>query len=171
MKKVLFVVTMIAALGFSVISCNSKSKQETDEKETVLEVQEISVNKEVGMESYATIEEAKSRAKKMGCEGYHEIKDGENVRYMPCKAHGDIKSQIEGDEVYAKSHLKEADSDLNNNIEKTDSKIKSHLKEGGDDVKKDIDKAATDVKKEYKKLKDDVEKKNNKETLNPPTPE
>ena len=149
MKKVLFVVTIIAALGFSVISCNSKSKQETDEKETVLEVQEISVNKEVGMESYATIEEAKSRAKKMGCEGYHEIKDGENVRYMPCNAHGDIKSQIEGDE----------------------GKAKSHLKEGGDDVKKDIDKAATDVKKEYKKLKDDVEKKNNKETLNPPTPE
>ena len=149
MKKVLFVVTIIAALGFSVISCNSKSKQETDEKETVLEVQEISVNKEVGIESYATIEEAKSRAKKMGCEGYHEIKDGENVRYMPCNAHGDIKSQIEGDE----------------------GKAKSHLKEGGDDVKKDIDKAATDVKKEYKKLKDDVEKKNNKETLNPPTPE
>ena len=149
MKKVLFVVTIIAALGFSVISCNSKSKQETDEKETVLEVQEISVNKEVGIESYATIEEAKSRAKKMGCEGYHEIKDGENVRYMPCNAHGDIKNQIEGDE----------------------GKAKSHLKEGGDDVKKDIDKAATDVKKEYKKLKDDVEKKNNKETLNPPTPE
>ena len=149
MKKVLFVVTIIAAFGFSVISCNSKSKNETEEKETVLEVQKISVNKVAGMESYATIEEAKTRAKKMGCEGYHEIKDGENVRYMPCKAHGDIKSQIEGDE----------------------GKAKSHLKEGGDDVKKDIDKAATDVKKEYKKLKDDVEKKNNKETLNPPTPE
>ena len=149
MKKVLFVVTIIAALGFSVISCNSKSKKETEEKETVLEVQKISDNKVAVMESYATIEEAKSRAKKMGCEGYHEIKDGENVRYMPCNAHGDIKSQIEGDE----------------------GKAKSHLKEGGDDVKKDIDKAATDVKKEYKKLKDDVEKKNNKETLNPPTPE
>ena len=142
MKKVLFVVTIIAALGFSVISCNSKSKQETDEKETVLEVQEISVNKEVGMESYATIEEAKSRAKKMGCEGYHEIKDGENVRYMPCKAHGDIKSQIEGDE----------------------GKAKSHLKEGGDDVKKVVKKADADVKKEYKKLKGDVEKKSNKES-------
>jgi hypothetical protein len=138
MKKVLFAVTIIAALGFSVISCNSKSKKETEEKETVLEVQKISDNKVAGMESYATIEEAKSRAKKMGCEGYHEIKDGENVRYMPCNAHGDIKSQIEGDE----------------------GKAKSHLKEGGDDVKK-----------EYKKLKDDVEKKNNKETLNPPTPE
>ena len=149
MKKVLFVVTIIAAFGFSVISCNSKSKKETEEKETVLEVQKISDNKVAVMESYATIEEAKSRAKKMGCEGYHEIKDGENVRYMPCNAHGDIKSQIEGDE----------------------GKAKSHLKEGGDDVKKDIDKAATDVKKEYKKLKDDVEKKNNKETLNPPTPE
>jgi hypothetical protein len=149
MKKVLFAVTIIAALGFSVISCNSKSKKETEEKETVLEVQKISDNKVAVMESYATIEEAKSRAKKMGCEGYHEIKDGENVRYMPCNAHGDIKSQIEGDE----------------------GKAKSHLKEGGDDVKKDIDKAATDVKKEYKKLKDDVEKKNNKETLNPPTPE
>ena len=149
MKKVLFAVTIIAALGFSVISCNSKSKKETEEKENVLEVQKISDNKVAVMESYATIEEAKSRAKKMGCEGYHEIKDGENVRYMPCNAHGDIKSQIEGDE----------------------GKAKSHLKEGGDDVKKDIDKAATDVKKEYKKLKDDVEKKNNKETLNPPTPE
>jgi hypothetical protein len=130
MKKVLFAVTIIAALGFSVISCNSKSKKETEEKETVLEVQKISDNKVAVMESYATIEEAKSRAKKMGCEGYHEIKDGENVRYMPCNAHGDIKSQIEGDE----------------------GKAKSHLKEGGDDVKKDIDKAATDVKKEYKKL-------------------
>ena len=142
MKKVLFAVTIIAALGFSVISCNSKSKKETEEKETVLEVQKISDNKVAVMESYATIEEAKSRAKKMGCEGYHEIKDGENVRYMPCNAHGDIKSQIEGDE----------------------GKAKSHLKEGGDDVKKDIDKAATDVKKEYKKLKDDVEKKSNKES-------
>ena len=142
MKKVLFVVTIIAALGFSVISCNSKSKQETDEKETVLEVQEISVNKEVGIESYATIEEAKSRAKKMGCEGYHEIKDGENVRYMPCNAHGDIKSQIEGDE----------------------GKAKSHLKEGEDDVKKDVEKADADVKKEYEKLKGDVEKKSNKES-------
>ena len=150
MKKVLFVVTIIAALGFSVISCNSKSKKETEEKENVLEVQKISDNKVAGMESYATIEEAKSRAKKMGCEGYHEIKDGENVRYMPCNAHGDIKSQIEGDESKAKSHLKEADSDLNNNIEKTDSKIKSHLKEGGDDVKK-----------EYEKVKGDVEKKKN----------
>ena len=87
MKKVLFVVTIIAAFGFSVISCNSKSKKETEEKETVLEVQKISVNKVAGMESYATIEEAKTRAKKMGCEGYHEIKDGENVRYMPCKVH------------------------------------------------------------------------------------
>ena len=142
MKKVLFAVTIIAALGFSVISCNSKSKKETEEKETVLEVQKISDNKVAVMESYATIEEAKSRAKKMGCEGYHEIKDGENVRYMPCNAHGDIKSQIEGDE----------------------GKAKSHLKEGGDDVKKDIDKAATDVKKEYKKLKGDVEKKSNKES-------
>ena len=150
MKNVLFVVTIIAALGFSVISCNSNSKKETEEKETVLEVQKISVNKEVGMESYASIEEAKARAKKMGCEGYHEIKDGENVRYMPCKVHGDIKSQIEGDENKVKSHLKDADSDLNSNIEKTDSKIKSHLKEGGDDVKK-----------EYEKVNGDVEKKKN----------
>ena len=142
MKKVLFAVTIIAALGFSVISCNSKSKKETEEKETVLEVQKISDNKVAGMESYATIEEAKSRAKKMGCEGYHEIKDGENVRYMPCNAHGDIKSQIEGDE----------------------GKAKSHLKEGGDDVKKVVKKADADVKKEYKKLKGDVEKKSNKES-------
>ena len=142
MKKVLFAVTIIAALGFSVISCNSKSKKETEEKENVLEVQKISDNKVAGMESYATIEEAKSRAKKMGCEGYHEIKDGENVRYMPCNAHGDIKSQIEGDE----------------------GKAKSHLKEGGDDVKKVVKKADADVKKEYKKLKGDVEKKSNKES-------
>ena len=142
MKKVLFVVTIIAAFGFSVISCNSKSKKETEEKETVLEVQKISDNKVAVMESYATIEEAKSRAKKMGCEGYHEIKDGENVRYMPCNAHGDIKSQIEGDE----------------------GKAKSHLKEGGDDVKKVVKKADADVKKEYKKLKGDVEKKSNKES-------
>ena len=142
MKKVLFAVTIIAALGFSVISCNSKSKKETEEKETVLEVQKISDNKVAGMESYATIEEAKSRAKKMGCEGYHEIKDGENVRYMPCNAHGDIKSQIEGDEGKAKSHLKEA----------------------GHDLKKDVKKADADVKKEYEKLKGDVEKKNNKES-------
>ena len=142
MKKVLFAVTIVAALGFSVISCNSKSKKETEEKETVLEVQKISDNKVAGMESYATIEEAKSRAKKMGCEGYHEIKDGENVRYMPCNAHGDIKSQIEGDE----------------------GKAKSHLKEGGDDVKKVVKKADADVKKEYKKLKGDVEKKSNKES-------
>ena len=35
----------------------------------------------------------------MKCEG--------DKRYMPCKAHGDIKSQIEGDEGKAKSHLKE----------------------------------------------------------------
>ena len=142
MKKVLFAVTIIAALGFSVISCNSKSKKETEEKETVLEVQKISDNKVAGMESYATIEEAKSRAKKMGCEGYHEIKDGENVRYMPCNAHGDIKSQIEGDEGKAKSHLKEA----------------------GHDLKKDVKKADADVKKEYEKLKGDVEKKSNKES-------
>ena len=142
MKKVLFAVTIIAALGFSVISCNSKSKKETEEKETVLEVQKISDNKVAVMESYATIEEAKSRAKKMGCEGYHEIKDGENVRYMPCNAHGDIKSQIEGDE----------------------GKAKSHLKEGEDDVKKDVEKADADVKKEYEKLKGDVEKKSNKES-------
>ena len=161
MKKVLFAVTIIAALGFSVISCNSKSKKETEEKETVLEVQKISDNKVAVMESYATIEEAKTRAKKMGCEGYHEIKDGENVRYMPCKAHGDIKSQIEGDEVNAKSHLKEADSDLNNNIEKTDSKVKSHLKEGGDDVKKEFNKVGDGVKKEYDKVKTDLEKKKN----------
>ena len=125
MKKVLFVVTIIAAFGFSVISCNSKSKKETEEKETVLEVQKISVNKVAGMESYATIEEAKTRAKKMGCEGYHEIKDGENVRYMPCKVHSDIKSQIEEDE----------------------SKAESHLKEGGDDVKKEFKKVDDGVKK------------------------
>jgi hypothetical protein len=139
MKKVLFVVTIIAAFGFSVISCNSKSKKETEEKETVLEVQKISDNKLAGMESYATIEEAKSRAKKMGCEGYHEIKDGENVRYMPCKAHSDIKSQIEEDE----------------------GKVKSHLKEGGDDVKKEFKKVDDGVKKDYEKVKGDVEKKKN----------
>ncbi|MGY8933303.1 MAG: hypothetical protein ACKVIM_03915 [Flavobacteriales bacterium] len=142
MKKVLFIVTIVAALGFSVISCKSEAKKETEEKETVLEVQKISDNKVAGMESYATIEEAKSRAKKMGCEGYHEIKDGENVRYMPCNAHGDIKSQIEGDEGKAKSHLKEA----------------------GHDLKKDVKKADADVKKEYEKLKGDVEKKSNKES-------
>jgi hypothetical protein len=139
MKKVLFVVTIIAAFGFSVISCNSKSKKETEEKETVLEVQKISVNKVAGMESYATIEEAKTRAKKMGCEGYHEIKDGENVRYMPCKVHSDIKSQIEGDE----------------------SKAKSHLKEGEDDVKKEFKKVDDGVKKEYEEVKSDLEKKKN----------
>jgi hypothetical protein len=139
MKKVLFVVTIIAAFGFSVISCNSKSKKETEEKETVLEVQKISVNKVAGMESYATIEEAKTRAKKMGCEGYHEIKDGENVRYMPCKVHSDIKSQIEEDE----------------------SKAESHLKEGGDDVKKEIKKVDDGVKKEYEEVKSDLEKKKN----------
>ena len=142
MKKVLFIVTIVAALGFSVISCKSEAKKETEEKETVLEVQKISDNKVAVMESYATIEEAKSRAKKMGCEGYHEIKDGENVRYMPCNAHGDIKSQIEGDEGKAKSHLKEA----------------------GHDLKKDVKKADADVKKEYEKLKGDVEKKSNKES-------
>tara|TARA_B100000768_G_scaffold142042_1_gene133830 strand:- start:210 stop:629 length:420 start_codon:yes stop_codon:yes gene_type:complete len=139
MKKVLFVVTIIAAFGFSVISCNSKSKKETEEKETVLEVQKISVNKVAGMESYATIEEAKTRAKKMGCEGYHEIKDGENVRYMPCKVHSDIKSQIEEDE----------------------SKAESHLKEGGDDVKKEFKKVDDGVKKEYEEVKSDLEKKKN----------
>jgi hypothetical protein len=139
MKKVLFVLTIIAAFGFSVISCNSKSKKETEEKETVLEVQKINVNKVAGMESFATIEEAKTRAKKMGCEGYHEIKDGENVRYMPCKVHSDIKSQIEGDE----------------------SKAKSHLKEGGDDVKKEFKKVDDGVKKEYEEVKSDLEKKKN----------
>lgn len=129
MKKVLFAVTIIAALGFSVISCKSEAKKETEEKETVLEVQKISDNKVAGMESYATIEEAKSRAKKMGCEGYHEIKDGENVRYMPCNAHGDIKS-----------HLKEAGHDLKKDVKKTDA-----------DVKKEYEKLKGDVEKKSNK--------------------
>ena len=43
---------------------------------------------------YLTIEEAEQKAKSMGCDGYHEYKDGEDViGYMPCKSHEDAVNE------------------------------------------------------------------------------
>tara|TARA_B100000795_G_C22624809_1_gene370277 strand:+ start:125 stop:451 length:327 start_codon:yes stop_codon:yes gene_type:complete len=56
MKKLLFVVTMLAVLGFSVTSCKSEAKKETEEitTEVVEEVKEIKeeIKEEMAMETY-----------------------------------------------------------------------------------------------------------------------
>ncbi|MFT4801138.1 MAG: transcription initiation factor IIE alpha subunit [Flavobacteriaceae bacterium] len=56
MKKVLFAVTIIATLGFSVTSCKSEEKKETEEitTEVVEEVKEIKVEikEEMAMATY-----------------------------------------------------------------------------------------------------------------------
>jgi protein SCO1/2 len=143
MKKVLFTVTIVAALVvvFTAISCKSEAKKETEENKTEV------VKEEMAKAAYQC---------PMKCEG---DKTYDAPGKCPvCKM--DLK-EVEGK---VKRHLKEVDSDVNSHIKKDEGKAKSHLKEGEDDVKKDIEKADADVKKEYEKLKGDVEKKNNKES-------
>ena len=43
-----------------------------------------------GFEVYETKEEAEEQAKKMGCTGHHEHKEGDKVWYMPCESHDEI---------------------------------------------------------------------------------
>jgi vacuolar-type H+-ATPase subunit H len=135
MKKVLFAVTIIVALGFSAISCKSEAKKETEENKTEV------VKEEMAKATYQC---------PMKCEG---DKTYDAPGQCPvCKM--DLK-EVEGK---VKRHLKEADSDVNNHIKEADGKIKNHLKEAGNDVKKDYKKVDGDVKKELKKVDDGVKK-------------
>ncbi len=56
MRKVLFVITLVAALGFLVTSCKSEAKKETEEvtTEVVEKVKEITeeVEKEIALATY-----------------------------------------------------------------------------------------------------------------------
>ena len=57
---------------------------ETREEETGVKLKKID-----GQEVYDTKEKAIEKAKEMGCEGYHEHKEGDMVWYMPCKDHSE----------------------------------------------------------------------------------
>tara|TARA_R110000782_G_scaffold2939_3_gene10901 strand:+ start:580 stop:2505 length:1926 start_codon:yes stop_codon:yes gene_type:complete len=48
---------------------------------------QMSLKKIDGIEAYKTIEEAQSKAKEQGCEGYHEHEQDGQVWYMPCESH------------------------------------------------------------------------------------
>jgi transcription initiation factor IIE alpha subunit len=142
MKKVLFAVTVVAALGFSVISCKSEAKKETEENKTEV------------------LKEDQSNP------GSIEVEEIETTTYhCPMKCEEGKTYDAPGKCPVCKMDLKETKSDAKKKHLKDDEgKVENDLKEAGRDVKKGFKKADGDVKKEFEKLKGDVEKKKNKES-------
>ena len=148
MKKVLFAVTIVAALGFSVISCKSEAKKETEEKKTEVLTED------------------------QNNPGSIEVEEIETTTYhCPMKCEEGKTYDAPGKCPVCKMDLKETKWDVKiEELKEDEGKVKNHLKEGGDDVKKELKKADGDVKNEFEKLKGDVEKKRNKTSPIIPVP-
>ena len=146
MKKVLFAVTVAAALGFSVISCKSEAKKETEENKTEVLKEDQSNPGSIEVEETTTY-------------------------YCPMKCEEGKTYDAPGKCPVCKMDLKETKWDVKiEELKEDEGKVKNHLKEGGDDVKKKLKKADGDVKNEFEKLKGDVEKKRNKTSPIIPVP-
>ena len=50
-------------------------------------IEESEVKEEVREDVFSTVEEAESRAKKIGCVGTHSHSEDGEIVYMPCKTH------------------------------------------------------------------------------------
>ncbi len=81
--------TTLQPLEFTDVDRSVQSNEEIEEETGVK--MSIELKKIDGQEVYETKEEAEEQAKKMGCKGHHEHKDGEKVWYMPCESHDEIK--------------------------------------------------------------------------------
>jgi|TARA_B110000967_G_scaffold135027_1_gene137855 hypothetical protein len=115
MKKVLFTVTIAAALVlvFTAISCKSEAKKETEENKTEV------VKEEMAKATYQC---------PMKCEG---DKTYDAPGKCPvCKM--DLK-EVEGK---AKSHLKEGEDDVKKDVEKADADVKKEYEKLKGDVEK-----------------------------------
>ena len=74
-------------LEFTDVDRSVQSDEEIEEETGV----KMSLKKIDGKQVYETIEEAEEQAKKMGCKGHHEHKDGDKIWYMPCESHEEIE--------------------------------------------------------------------------------
>jgi hypothetical protein len=81
--------TTLQPLEFTDVDRSVQSDEEIEEETGVK--MSVELKKIDGQEVYETKEEAEEQAKKMGCSGHHEHKDGEKVWYMPCESHDEIK--------------------------------------------------------------------------------
>ena len=75
-------------LEFTDVDRSVQSDEDIEEETGVkmsVELKEVD-----GYEVYETKEEAEKQAKKMGCSGHHEHKEGDKVWYMPCESHDEI---------------------------------------------------------------------------------
>ena len=75
-------------LEFTDVDRSVQSDEDIEEETGVkmsVELKEVD-----GYEVYETKEEAEEQAKKMGCSGHHEHKEGDKVWYMPCESHDEI---------------------------------------------------------------------------------
>jgi len=81
--------TTLQPLEFTDVDRSVQSDEEIEEETGVK--MSVELKKIDGQEVYETKEEAEEQAKKMGCKGHHEHKDGEKVWYMPCESHDEIK--------------------------------------------------------------------------------
>jgi hypothetical protein len=75
-------------LEFTDVDRSVQTDEEIEEETGI----KMSINlKEIdGLKVYETKEDAEAAAKKMGCEGHHEHKEGDKVWYMPCESHDEI---------------------------------------------------------------------------------
>ena len=74
-------------LEFTDVDRSVQSDEEIEEETGV----KMSLKKIDGKQVYETIEEAEEQAKKIGCKGHHEHKDGDKVWYMPCESHEEVE--------------------------------------------------------------------------------
>jgi len=81
--------TTLQPLEFTDVDRSVQSDEEIEEETGVK--MSVELKKIDGQQVYETKEEAEEQAKKMGCKGHHEHKDGEKVWYMPCESHDEIK--------------------------------------------------------------------------------
>jgi hypothetical protein len=81
--------TTLQPLEFTDVDRSVQSDEEIEEETGVK--MSVELKKIDGQEVYETKEEAEEQAKKMGCKGHHEHKDGDKVWYMPCESHDEIK--------------------------------------------------------------------------------
>ena len=79
-------------LEFTDVDRSVQSDEEIEEETGVkmsVELKEVD-----GYKVYETKEEAEEQAKKMGCSGHHEHKEGDKVWYMPCEKHPELSVDL-----------------------------------------------------------------------------
>ena len=82
--------TTLQPLEFTEVDKDIQDK-ETIEEETGVEMEKFSLKKIDGQEVYSTKEEAEIKAKEIGCSGSHEMEIEDDIYFMPCENHTELK--------------------------------------------------------------------------------